>query len=201
VVVFINPKDVPILLPALFLFSKRLKVEKTTQANQYTQCTNRYRFGHPSPRCSQKYRPCPYCALHHTRSAHRCQTSNPTFPKGGDSKAVTDCCPTSPPHGPNSGDDDNAFYKECSAGPILPPRTQFPPRSEEDLSDSSTDGEEAMDMADDGRPAATTPGVPPTSMVNLSTIRPFRHPDATHAPLSMVPGSPHRLRPATADSL
>jgi len=44
VVVSVTPDDVPILLPDLFLFSKRLKVEKTMQANRYTQCTNCYRF-------------------------------------------------------------------------------------------------------------------------------------------------------------
>jgi len=53
VVVSVNPDDVPILLPALFLFSKRLKVEKMTQANRYTQCRNCYRFGHAHPRCTQ----------------------------------------------------------------------------------------------------------------------------------------------------
>jgi len=95
VVVSVNPDDVPVLLPALVLFSKRLKVEETTQANLYTQCLNCYRFGHAHPRCSQKHPTCPYCALHHTRSAHRCQ--NPTCPRGGDTKAVSGCCPTSPP--------------------------------------------------------------------------------------------------------
>jgi len=49
VVVPVNPDDIPILLTALFLFSKRLKVEKTTQANRYTQCLNCYRFGHAHP--------------------------------------------------------------------------------------------------------------------------------------------------------
>jgi len=110
VVVSVNPDDVPVLLPGLFLFSKRLKVEKTTQANCYTQCTNCYRFGQAHARCTQKHPTCPYCALHHTRSAHRCQ--NPTCPKGGDSKAVPDCCPTFRPHCPNCGDEHDAFYKE-----------------------------------------------------------------------------------------
>ena len=41
VVVSVNPDDVPILLPALFLFLKRLKVEKRMQANRYC---NRYRL-------------------------------------------------------------------------------------------------------------------------------------------------------------
>jgi len=74
VVVSVNPHDVTILLPAIFRFSKRLKVEKTTQANHYTQCTNCYWFGHASARCTQKHLTCSYCALHHSRSAHRYQT-------------------------------------------------------------------------------------------------------------------------------
>ena len=49
VVVSVKPNDGPILLPALFLFSKRVKVVKTMQANRYTQCHNCYRFGHAHP--------------------------------------------------------------------------------------------------------------------------------------------------------
>jgi len=119
VVVSVNPDDVPILLPALFLFPKRLKVEQTTQANRYTQCLNCYRFGHAHARCTQKHPTCPYCALHHTRSAHRCQ--NPTCPKGGDTKAVSGCGPTSTPHCPNCSDDHDAFSRECKARPVPPP--------------------------------------------------------------------------------
>ena len=48
VVLSVNPDDVAILLSVIYLFSKRLKVEKTMQANHYTQCTNCYRFGHAS---------------------------------------------------------------------------------------------------------------------------------------------------------
>jgi len=88
--VSVNPDDVPIPTPALFLCSRRLKVEKTTQANRYTQCTNCYGFVHAYARCRQKPPTCPYCTLHHTRSAHRCQ--NPTSPKGGNSKAISGCC-------------------------------------------------------------------------------------------------------------
>jgi len=49
VVFSINPNNVPILLPGIFLFSKPLKVEKMTQANRYTQGTNCYWFG---PACA-----------------------------------------------------------------------------------------------------------------------------------------------------
>jgi len=182
VVVSVNPDDVPTLIPAIFLFSKRLKVEKTTQANRYTQCTNCYRFGHASARCTQKHPTCPYCALHHTRSAHRCQ--NPTCPKGGDSKAVSGCCPTSPPHCPNCGDDHDAFFKECGARPIPPPQPEAPPPSDEEVSDASSDSEEAMDVGDDGRPAPTTPEAPSTQTIDLSTPRPPRQTSNTFAPPS-----------------
>jgi len=50
-VVSVNPDDVPMLLPAIFLFSKRLKVQKTTQVNHETQCTNSYQVGHAAARC------------------------------------------------------------------------------------------------------------------------------------------------------
>jgi len=58
-VVSVNPNNVPILLPALFLLSEGLKVEKTTEANHYTPWTNCYRFRHASPRCTQKHPPAP----------------------------------------------------------------------------------------------------------------------------------------------
>jgi len=94
-VVSVNPDHVPILLPVPFLFSKRLKIKKTMQANQYTQGTNCSLFGHTSSRFTQKNPSCPYCTLPHPRSPHRCQ--NPTSTKGGDSKAVSSCCPSFPP--------------------------------------------------------------------------------------------------------
>jgi len=82
------------LVPALLLFSKQLKVVKATQAKCYTQCTNCYHFGHAAACCTQEHPTCPYCELHHTRSAHRCQ--NHTWPKGGDSRAVPHCWPMFP---------------------------------------------------------------------------------------------------------
>jgi len=182
VVVSVNPDDVPVLLPALFLFSKRLKVEKTTQANRYTQCLNCYRFGHAHPRCPQKHPTCPYCALHQTRSAHRCQ--NPTCPKGGDSKAVSGCCPTSPPHCPNCGDDHDAFSRECKARPVPPPQPEAPPPSDEELSDASSDSEEAMDVGDDSRPAPTTPDARSARPIDLSTPKPTQRTRDAPAPPS-----------------
>jgi len=182
VVVSVNPDDVPILLPALFLFSKWLKVEKMTQANRYTQCLNCYRFGHAHARWTRKHPTCPYCALHHTRSAHRCQ--NPTCPKGSETKAVSGCCPTSPPHCPNCGDDHDAFSSQCKARPAPPPQPEAPPPSAEELSDASSDSEEAMDVGDDRRLVPSTPDAQSAHPIDLSTPRPLLQPRAAPAPLS-----------------
>jgi len=171
VVVPINPDDIPILLPTIFLFSKRLKVEKTTEANRYTQCLNCYRFGHAHPRCTQKHTTCPYCALHHTRSSQCCQ--NPTCHKGGDTKAVSGCCPTSPPHCPNCGDDHDAFSRECKARPVPPPQPEAPPPSDKELSNASSDSVEAIDVGDDSHPAPTTPDAHSALPIDLSTPRPL----------------------------
>ena len=51
--VSVDPDDIQKRLPSLFLFSERLKVEKTVNANRYTQCNNCYHFGHASQRCKQ----------------------------------------------------------------------------------------------------------------------------------------------------
>ena len=182
VVVSLNPDDVLILTPALFLISRRLKVEKTTQANRYTQCTNCYRFGHAYARCTQKYPTCPYCALHHNRSAHRCQ--NPTCPQGGDSSAISGCCPTPSPHCPNSGDDHDAFSRAGRARPVPPHQSEAPAPSGEELADASSDSEKAMDVGHDGHPAPSTPEAPPAQTVDLSTPRPVRQSKDTDAPPS-----------------
>jgi len=182
VVVPVNPDDVPILLPALFLFSKRLKVKKTTQANRYTQCLNCYSFGDAHPRCTQKHPTCPYCTLHHTRSAHSCQ--NPTCPNGGDTKAISGCRPTSPPHCPNCGDDHDAFSRACKARPVPPPQPEAPHLPTKKLSDATSDSEEAMDMGDDGCPAPTTPDAPSALPIDLSTPRPLQQSRDAPAPPS-----------------
>ena len=182
VVFSVNPDDVPILLPALFFFSKGLKVEKTTQANRYTQCLNCYRFGQAHPQCTQKHQTCPYCALHPTRSAHRSQ--NPTCPKGGDIKAVSGCCPTSPPHCPNCGDDHAAFSRECKARPVSPPQPEAPPPSDPELSDASCHSEEVMDVGDDGSPAPTPPNTPSALPIDITTPRALQQSQDTPAPPS-----------------
>jgi len=175
------------LLPALFVFSKLLKVEKTTQANRYTQCLNCYLFGHAHTRYTQKDPTCPYCALHYTRSAHPCQ--NPTCPKGGDTKAVSGCCPTSPPHCPNCGDDHDGFSRDYKARPVPQPLPEAPPPSDEELSHACSDSEEAMTVGDDGRPVSTPPNAQSAYPIDLSTPRPLLQPRDAPAP-------PRGLQPA-----
>jgi len=190
VVVSVNPDDVPTLLPALFLFSKQLKVEKMTQANRYPQCLNCYRFGHAHARCTEKHPTCPYCALHHTRSAHGCQ--NPTCPKRGDTKAVSGCGPTSRPHCPKCGDNRDAFFRDCKARPVPPPQPEAPPPSNKELSDTSSDSAEGMDVGNNGHPAPTTPNAPPTHHIDLSTPRHLQRSRDAPAP-------PSRSQPAPTD--
>ena len=90
---------------------------------------------------------CPICALHHTRASHRCQ--NLTCPRSGNNKPVPSCCPTSPPHCCNCGNDHTATFKECPAqpDPVSPtgPSSTIPPV------------QDPMDMAVDGGPAPSTP--------------------------------------------
>ena len=186
-VVSVNPDDVERLLSGIFLFSERRKVERVVQANSYTQCTNSYRFGHASARCTQKHPTCPYCALHHTRSAHRCQ--NPTCPKGGHEKPLSGCCPTSPTHCRNCGYDHDAYSRGCRARPVPPPRPEA-------VSLPSTrrpcplQGEDAMDMAADGHQAPSTPKAPaaPSDAVDLTT--PHQPPRRPTAPTDGVPSTP-----------
>jgi len=180
VVVSVNPDDVPILLPALFLLLKRLKVENTTQVNRYRQCLNSYQFGGAHAQCAQKHPTCSYCALHHGHSAHRCQ--NPTCPKGGDSKAVSGCCPHSSPHCPNSGEDHDAFSRECRTRPIPRPQPEAPPSSDEELPDTSSDSEEALDVGDDRHPAPSSPKAPSTQTIDLATPRPLQQSGDAPAP-------------------
>ena len=171
VLVSVDPDDVRNLMPTLFLFSERLKVGKTVYANRYTQCNKCYHFGPASQRCKQNHPSCPFCALHHTRLAHRCQ--NPTGPKGGNSRPISGCGPTSPPHCPNCGCDHDAFSRECLARPTPPPRPEAPPS---DAKEHESNSEEDMDMGDDGGQAPSTPKATSASApaVDLTTPRPSR---------------------------
>jgi len=92
--------------------------KKAVNANQYTKCTNCCCYSHACKRCTQKHPSCPYCPLHHTHLAHRCQ--NPTCHKGGNIKPVLNYCATSTPHYSNCGDDRDTFSRECRARPVRP---------------------------------------------------------------------------------
>ena len=109
--------------------------------------------------------------------------------KGGDSKAISGCCPTSPPHCPNCGDDHDAFCRTCRARPVPPPQPEAPAPSDEELSDASSESEEAMAVGDDRRPAPSTPAASPAQTIDLSTPRPAEQSRDTGAP-------PSRSRPA-----
>ena len=196
VVVSIDPDDVQKLLPSFFLVSERLKVEKTVNANRYTQCTNCYRFGHASHRCKQSHPSCPICALHHTRSAHRCQ--NPTCPKGGNSRPISSCCPTSPPHCPNCGCDHDAFSRECRARATPPPRREAPPSKAEE---SGSTGEEDLEMEDDGGQTPSTPKTGTAQAVHLTTPRPSHRVAAFTGEAPQPMGGPPRLIPAPHNGL
>ena len=136
-------------------------------------------YGHAHQRWPATHSTCPICALHHTRVAHRCQ--NPTCPRSGNNKPVPSCCPTSPPHCCNCGNDHTATFRECPARPppTVPTRTNSPA--------PAPTGQDPMDLAVDGGPAPSTPptGEGPRE-VDLVTLRqpppagPSTRPGTTH---------------------
>ena len=205
-VVSVDPDDVGQLISDIFLFSECRKVEKVVQGNRYTQCTNCYRYGHASARCTQKHPTCTYRALHHTRSTHRCQ--KPTCPKAGHEKPISGCCPPSPPHCPNCGCDHDAFSREFRARPVRPPLPEISPLPSPRPS-SPLQGEDAMDVAVDGQEAPSTPKAPaaPSDAVDHTTTRqPPRCPAAptdgessapTDGPVQPVTHSVPRARPCS----
>jgi len=89
-----------------------------------------------------------------------------------------------PPHYPNCGDDHDAFSRACRARPVPPPQPEAAAPSNKELSDASSDSEEAMDSSDDGRPAPSTPQAPPAQTIDLSTPRPIRRSKKALAPPS-----------------
>jgi len=67
----------------------------------------------------------------------------------------------------------------------MPPlQPEAPPPSDEELSHTSSDSEEAMDVGDDGRPAPTTPEAPLTQPIDLSTPRLHQQSRNANAPPS-----------------
>ena len=112
---------------------------------------------------------CPFCALHHTRSAHRSQ--NPTGTKGGNFRPISGCCPTSHPHCPNCGGDHDAFSRECQARPTPPPRREAPPS---DAGEPEADSEVDIEIGDDGGQAPSPPEATTAQAVDLTTPLPSR---------------------------
>jgi len=147
VVVTIDPQHVSALTSGVFILSQKRKVDLAFSANRTSQCRQCWRYRHAHQRWPATHPTCPICALHHTRASHRCQ--NPTCLRGGNNKPVPSCCPTSPPHCCNCGNDHSATFKECLArpSPASPtrPTSPVPP------------GQDPMDMAVDGCPAPSTP--------------------------------------------
>jgi len=180
VVITVDPHNVSALTSGVVILSQKRKVELAFSSSRTSQCKNCWRYGHAHQRCPATHPTCPICALHHTRAAHRCQ--NPTCPRGGNNKPVPSCCPTSPPHCCNCGDDHTATFRECPARPPppVPTRTSSPapPPTSQD----------PMDLAVDGGRTSTTP--PPGSGPLAVDLTPRQPPPAGP---STRPGTTHGL--------
>ena len=146
-VVTVNPQHVSALTSGVFILWQKRKVELAFSVNRTSQCRNCWRYGHAHQQCPATHPTCPICALHHTRASDRCE--NPTCPRSGNNKPVPSCCPTSPLHSCNCGNNYTATFKECPArpSPTSPtrPASTVPP------------GQDPIDIAVDGSPAPTTP--------------------------------------------
>jgi len=157
-----DPQHISTLTPGVITLSLRRKVELAFSASRTSQCRNCLRYRYAQQGCSADYPTCPICALHHICVAHRSQ--NPTCPRGGNNKPVPTCCPTSPRHCYNSGNDHTAKFNECPARPVpaITTRSATPVQP----------GQDPMDIAVDCGPA---PSTPPTTMgppeVDLVTPR------------------------------
>jgi len=203
VVITVNPQNVSALTSGVVILSQKRKVELAFSSSRTSQCKNCWRYGHAHQGCPATHPTCPICALYHTRAAYRCQ--NPTCPKSGNNKPVPSCCPTSPPHCCNCGNDHTATFRECPAQPppTVPTRTSSPA--------PAPTGQDPMDLAVDGGPAPTTPPTRLGSLeVDLVTPRqpppagPSTRPGTTHGfggPLPLEEPSPspapftRRVRP------
>ena len=146
-VVTVDPQHVSTLTSRVFILSQKRKVELAFSASRTSQCRNCWRYGHAHRRCPATHPTCPICALHHTRASHRYQ--NPTCPRSGNNKRVPSCCPTSPTHCCNCGNDHPATFKECPARPS--------PNSPSRPASTVLPGQDPMDMAVDGGPTPFTP--------------------------------------------
>ena len=188
-VVSVDPQYLSALTSGVFILSRKCKVELALAANRTSQCRNPWLYRHAHQRCPATHPICPFCALHHSRASHRCQ--NPTCPRSMNNKPVPSCCPTSPPHCCNCGNDHTATFKEYPArpNPVSPTRP----------SPTDPPGQDPMDMAIDGGPKPSTPpAIVCPSPVDLVTPRqpppvgPPRHGTVQGfgGPLPLEPQSP-----------
>ena len=143
VVVTVNPQHVATLTSGVVILFQKRKVELAFSASCFSQSRNCWRYGHATQWCPATHLTCPICVLHHTRAAHRCQ--NPTCSWSGNNKPVPSCCPTSPPHCCNCGNDHTATFKECLARPrpAVPSRNPTPEPQGHDHIDVAVDGDQA----------------------------------------------------------
>ena len=113
VVVTVDLQHVSALTWGVFIHSQKRKVELAFSTKRTSQCRKCWRYRQAHQLCPTTHPRCPICALHQTRACHRCQ--NPKSPMSGNNKPVASCCPTSPPHCCNCGNDYTATFKECPA--------------------------------------------------------------------------------------
>ena len=209
VVVTTTPEEGKKMGSHIFLLSRKREVKVAHSANKTTRCRNCQRYGHTAPVCKYDHPVCPICALHHRKAEHRCP--NPTCPKEGNIRPVTNCCSASPPHCTNCGDDHAATDPSCPARPRRAQDAPPPPAPPMDLPPPE-EGE--MDTPEDEADITETPRppAPPTArrllpafeVVTPRSARPSAPPSVVRptpgaaGPLPQVAPSPS---PAPPDDL
>ena len=155
VVVTTTPEEGRKIGSHIFLLSRRREVKVAHSAKKTTRCRNCQRYGHTAPVCKYTHQVCPICALHHKKTEHRCP--NPTCPKEGNLRPVSDCCSASPSHCANCGGDHPATDPAC---PARPKRPQNDPSPSDPAPDRPAPEEGEMDTTEDEAEVAETPRPP-----------------------------------------
>jgi len=122
VVVNVEPDSVQAMLPSIYLYCNTRTVEKAYSSSLITQCQKCWKYGHVKPLCKAEAPTCPLCFLQHTKAEHRCP--NPSCPRGGNLKAIHNCCLASPVTCSNCGEAHSARSRDC---PERPPPTNARP--------------------------------------------------------------------------
>jgi len=94
VAVNVEPDSVQTMLPSIYLYGNTRTVEKAYSSFPITQCQKCWKYGHVKPLWNAEAPTWPLCSLQHTKVEHRCP--NPSFPSGGNLKAILNCCLASP---------------------------------------------------------------------------------------------------------